>query len=238
MARKTGKSGGSRADRPHFLDLNEPQSTPAVLSARAVTVDQLSSLFEQLDRADELFDTDQNAGALAALKSVTNFCAVARLNGNGRFSRPLELMFVELRKRPRGEGPRIFAPIGSGAGGVNGRLSDHYIKASAIIALETMNERAGLSMHTAAGKVAGELDARGFPFGAKCRSKTQAVKNWRHDHVQMAKPNGRQTQVTNAYRQIRAEWPLRLAPPGDSNPAVILGWLCSQLARAGYGPVA
>jgi hypothetical protein len=226
----------SRADH-EFFDFNDPLHTRA---ANRVTPEQLTHLFEQLDRADERFPADARAATLSALKAVAEFLTASPLNGNGRFSRPFELLITELRKRPRSEVERILPTTGGGSGGINARESDLHAKAAAAYTVEFLHAITGASIDRAAAETAAELTARRFRFAGQRSDKALTVKSWRRDFTRdnIRNKDGSIREPSPAalvYRGYLANSPV--APTGDKRKdrAAILAWLVTLVGRAGYG---
>lgn len=236
------KGARSRAIEPHAFDFNTSPQPAAIHAASAVTVADLHTLFESLDRADEKFapsGTAQRAAALDALAAVVQFLAASPFNSNGRFSRPLELLYTELRDRPISRGARILPDTGGGAGGVDSRPSDDHVRAAAGFALEFLHKQTRIPLALAAGGVADMLAAHGFAFGDRRSDKGAAVIAWRRDYSRCA--NGKNTPALRGgaiFHGFRASAPFVTTGDAEADRDAALGWLAALVTRAGYGATA
>ena len=193
----------------------------------------------RLDRADEQFKAhdakSQRNATLVALHAVVEFLCTSAFNGRaGRFSRPLALLWAELKDKSLGDGNRILPPDGSGSAGINGRISDHHVKAAAAFAVEFLRQHGGMTVDAAAGNVARILEAHQFAFGARRGDKPASVKAWRYD-FRRAREDG---PAARTYRKFVAEPPVALTGNAGTDGAAIVAWLDVEVRGAGYGSTA
>jgi hypothetical protein len=213
-----------------FVDFNSAPS-PTVLAAAASTHETLVALFDKLARADDALSLNPDtprAPVLDALRAVIEFAAANPNNVNGRFTRPLELLWVEVSAAGHAPARSILPTVGGGSGGVNRRRVAHHVKASAAFAVEQLHQ-SGLTVAAAAGEVAGVLIDYGFPFGANRADSAAAVKAWRRDYPRAASP------AAKHYRDLAAAPPLALSGTSEAYREAVLARLRDQLERAGYG---
>jgi hypothetical protein len=228
-------NGASRTEHP-FFDFNDPLHDRA---AKGVTPEALSRLFKRLDHADENFGETgrtQRAAALAALEAVVEFLATTAFNTNGRFSRPLELLYAELKNRPDGN-KRILPAAGGGSGGINSRSSDQHVKGAAAFAVEFMHSHAGYTVEAAAGDIANALHARGFHFAARRDDKGQSITAWRRDYQRPHRGGSKVPSAAKIYKGLCTTPPVKITGDAATDAAAIREWLGALLGRAGYGAV-
>ena len=211
------------------VDLDEPNYFER--AAQAVTQEQLAELLEGLERADDHFTDDNRAGALDALAAITRFLQSSPFNGAGRFSRPFEVLMAELKNRPNTQRNRILPSDGSGASGMDGRLTDHHVQAIAALAVELLHTQCGRTVDAASEEIAAALEQRGFPFGERRELKWEAVKDWRRDF-----PRRSTSYAARAYRYYASLGPALVCEDGKPDAAAIHNWFAALVGRAGYGP--
>ena len=202
----------------------------AEAAAEEVTREQLIALFEKLNAADEQFPENASASVIAASRAVADFLCAQPQNRNGYYSRPFELLVAELRGRTPANKRRIFPAYGSGSGGVNASLRDHYIKAAAAFAVEFLHMRTGLPAKAAENEIAEALTAHGFPFSAK-RAPAIVVKVW----LRECRKSGNKSKVAQYFHAYRANPPIPFTGKRDKDRAAIRRWFSKLVARAGYG---
>ncbi len=233
--------GSAHGDRDYF-NFNRPEDAPVYLrAAKGVTPETLANLFKQLEQANEEFaptPAGQRQGALIALGAVARFLAASGLNGNGRFSRPLELLYTELRKRPLSRGIRILPDDGGGEGGFRSAMSDDFVIAAAAFTLEVLCAKRHSRFTPAARSIAEILDAHGFPFGERRTDKGDAIKAWRRDYLLPLKRAGRTKtphRISTILREYRASPPFPISGNAQTDRSTALEWLSGLVARARYG---
>ena len=241
----------SRADAPSILDFNTKPKRAHRHAAQAALQNPkaLLRLFRALDRADENFGHDAHTNrkvGLAVLQAVGDFVASNPHNGNGRFSRPIELLADELSQRAVGQSNRMLPSNGSGSGGVLGRPRDHEIKAAAAYTSDFLYEHCHVSMADAAKWVAETLSERGFHFGGTRskmdgKARAETVKKWRRDFPRNIKVKGVPQERSPAaveYGKICEAPPVSRTGDTSVDGPAILSWFLGKLGRAGYGALA
>jgi hypothetical protein len=166
---------------------------------------------------------------------VVEFLCASPLNGrSGRFSRPLALLWAELKDKPLGDGNRILPGDGSGAAGIHGRVSDQHVKAAAAFALEFLRQHGGLSIDAAAQEVARILVTHDFPIGTRGGASSEAVK-WLRWDARRRTSNG---PAAKTYRKLVTAPPIALTGVPVTDRAAILAWFDAEVRGAGYGSTA
>lgn len=240
MKRSIKEATRSRTERPDFFDFSRHPKPTHELAAQAVTREQLSCLFEQLDRADEMFADDNRQAVLAAVGAVVSFLTSTPHGDTGRFSRPLELLIAELRDRKSLAKDRIVPPSGSGAGGIFSGRNKHYVKAAAAYAVEFMNAETAASIPEASKVIADVLAESSFRFGAKRSDKWKAIQAWRKEYQRQRSTTTDHAGIeraANFYRKLVANPPVKTVRNAENDRAAILHWLKALVARAGNGSV-
>jgi hypothetical protein len=210
----------SRADQD-FYDFNTPCRE---LAAKAVTQEQLETLFDALDRADEQFPGDPGKATKKALHAVIKFVCASPLNSNGRFSRPLELLYAQ------GGRALIWE---KGSGGVNVRKPEHHIRAAAAFVVSQL-VASGLTREVAAARVAPVLAAARFPFGKRRANPANTILAWRRDYARKTDNSA----AGRAYKEYAKNPPVVFDGDTKTRERAALKWLSALLGRASYGDVA
>jgi hypothetical protein len=212
---------------PYVFDFNDKPLPVNVHAVKAVSEEALMRLFGRLEVANA---HRPRTAALNALRAVVEFLASVPINGNGRFSRPLERLLSAVNSRPLSTADdasgKILPSPGTGSGGVR-REEGNRIRAAAAFTAGLLHA-AGMTLDGAAAEVASILEAQGFPFGANRRDKTKAVKAWRRDYA-----NGT-SKAALSYRALFITPPVPMTGDAGAARAAVLTWLYGELERVGY----
>jgi hypothetical protein len=228
-------------DPGYNFDFSGDAAPIATRAVENVAPDALRQLFERLDAANRSWSdpTHGPRGAtLASLMAVATFLHANAANAGGTFSRPLDLLFMELRAARAADPPNILPSWDSRQTSErNRRKLVNYLKAAGVYTADRLHE-GGVKLPAACAEVAAVLLAHGFPVTERQRQDGKLAEYIERCRARYPDAKDEAAKFFQSFRALPPIAPTHFDPRTQTSVATseaeLLQWLGRELVHGSY----